>query len=199
MAIETYEQLQSSIGGWLHRTDLSARADDFIALAEVRFNRNLRVRQMETEHSEVVADPVMDLPDDWLEMVDRVKIEGEPLELVSRSQFETRQHAGQTGCYYAIWGNTLRIGQPLREPATLTFDYYARIPSLSDDNADNWLLRDGPDVYLYGSLLEAAPYLNDDARAETWRALLQVGLNDLQAAADRAKFAGGTLAQDLPR
>ena len=34
-----------------------------------------------------------------------------------------------------------------------------------------WLLLDAPDVYLYGTLIQSAPYLQDDARTQTWAAL----------------------------
>lgn len=194
MSIDTYAKLQASVGSWLHRSDLAARAPDFISLAEARFNRNLRARQMQKAFSQLIASPVVTLPTDWLETVDRPKVEDEPLDLVTRAQFEERQVRGWFGCYYTIWGNEIRIGMRIQDPVTVTFDYYGRIPALSTQAPVNWLLRDGQDIYLYGSLLEAAPYLNNDARIETWRALLQVGLTDLQTSNDNAKFAGGTLA-----
>jgi len=61
---------------------------------------------------------------------------------------------------------------------------------LSDSNADNWLLRDAPDVYLYGALIQSAPYLNDDARAETWASLYSTAIQSLQRASDDTRFAG---------
>lgn len=59
--------------------------------------------------------------------------------------------------------------------------YRRGIPPLGDDRPTNWLLAKAPDLYLYASLLEAAPYLRDDARIATWRALLEEGLRDVMA------------------
>ena len=48
MAISTYSELQTAAANWLDRSDLSDRIPEFIALAEARFNRILRIRDMET-------------------------------------------------------------------------------------------------------------------------------------------------------
>jgi len=47
------------------------------------------------------------------------------------------------------------------------------VTALSDTNTTNWLLTSHPDVYLYGSLLEAEPYLKDDERAALWGTLYE--------------------------
>ncbi len=46
MAITSYSTLQTSIGDWLNRADLTAVIPDFITLAEAQFNRNIRHRKM---------------------------------------------------------------------------------------------------------------------------------------------------------
>jgi hypothetical protein len=40
------------------------------------------------------------------------------------------------------------------------------------DSGPNWLLTGHPDVYLYASLVETAPYLKDDSRVPVWMAEL---------------------------
>jgi len=54
-------------------------------------------------------------------------------------------------------------------------------------------LQDAPDVYLYGALIQASPYLNDDARAETWAALYSAAMQSLQKASNDTRFAGSGL------
>ena len=44
--INDYATLQQGIATWLARADLTASIPDFIQLAESRFNRELRTRQM---------------------------------------------------------------------------------------------------------------------------------------------------------
>ena len=48
MAIGTFAQLKTAAANWLDRSDLTDRIPEFIALAEARFNRILRTRDMET-------------------------------------------------------------------------------------------------------------------------------------------------------
>ncbi len=43
----------------------------------------------------------------------------------------------------------------------------------------NWVLDDHPDVYLYGALLETAPYLVDDARIPVWETLFEKRLSNI--------------------
>ena len=48
MAISTFAELKTAAANWLDRSDLTDRIPEFIALAEARFNRVLRIRDMET-------------------------------------------------------------------------------------------------------------------------------------------------------
>ena len=48
MAITTYAELQTAVKNWSKRNDLDSIIPDFIRLAELRVNRNLRIRKMET-------------------------------------------------------------------------------------------------------------------------------------------------------
>jgi len=46
MAINTYATLQTAVANWLDRSDLTDRIPEFIALAEARMNRVLRLAIM---------------------------------------------------------------------------------------------------------------------------------------------------------
>ena len=48
MAIGTFAELKTAAANWLDRSDLTDRIPEFITLAEARFNRVLRIRDMET-------------------------------------------------------------------------------------------------------------------------------------------------------
>lgn len=71
--------------------------------------------------------------------------------------------------------------------------YYAKIPALSDSAATNWLLSDSPDLYLYGTLVQTAPYLRDDERVPVWNTIYQQLINDFKIADERAQASGSTL------
>ena len=48
---------------------------------------------------------------------------------------------------------------------------YKDFNPLSSSNANNWILTGYPDVYLYGALMEASPYLSEDGRVQVWAQL----------------------------
>lgn len=195
MSITNYSELQGAIGRWLSRTDLATVAPDLITLAETRLNRNLRVRQMETTVAQTISSPVFAFPADWLELRGEPTVDGEPLHFVTTDQMQERSGGmGRfEGDFYTIRGNELVVGSRIADTVDLEFTYYARIPALTSAAPSNWLLAAGPDIYLYGSLLEAEPYLKNDTRIETWRSLFQVALGDLQVSSEKARFSGGSL------
>jgi hypothetical protein len=63
--------------------------------------------------------------------------------------------------------------------------YYGKIPALSDSNTSNWLLSLSPDIYLYGSLLQATPYLRDDERLPVIASLYQRMIEDMNISNER--------------
>ncbi|USE79483.1 hypothetical protein NDR89_23110 [Cupriavidus gilardii] len=195
MSILDYDDLKGKVGQWLKRTDLADVSGDFVMLFEARFNRNVRVRQMESSYSQAISDKTVALPDDWLEMIGKPTLNGKLQSFITRDQYKAldRSIPVYEDGYFSIFGSNLKLAADVSEGPTLEFDYYAKLPSLSVANPTNWLLADGPDIYLYGSLLEAEPYLKNDPRIETWRALLQVAMTDMQDASDVAKHSGGTL------
>lgn len=193
MDLNDYTGLQASIAQWLHRADLTAAIPDFIRLAEARFNRNLRVRQMVKRATVDFAQNYADLPVDWLEFVSSPMSDNDQYNYRTTSEFDRAYYNTDYGRYFTIIGNQIYVGWDGASPLSLRYDYYAKIPALSADNATNWLLEDGPDAYLYGALLEAEPYLKNDARIATWQGFLQVALTDIQTSADKARFSGAPL------
>jgi hypothetical protein len=95
--------------------------------------------------------------------------------------------------FFGVVGGQLRIVPTPDATYTTELTYYAKLAKLSSSNTSNWLLTSSPDIYLYGSLLQAAPYLQDDARIQVWATLYERALNDLQTADDRSASSGGAL------
>lgn len=70
----------------------------------------------------------------------------------------------------------------LRDPRVRDPDGAAtRITTLAAgaDTGTNWLLTNYPDVYLFGALVESAPFVRDDDRLPIWEAELQRRLDEL--------------------
>jgi len=175
MAIDTYSALQTAVGNWLNRADLTSLIPDFIMLFETRMNRMLRVPQMETAatQSTVAGTTTYALPSDFLAMREVAVDANEDVILVAMTPSQLRgQYAAESAGKakaYAIAGQDLVIAPVPSEAETLRIAYYEKIPALSDSNTTNWLLEDHPDAYLFGSLCMAEAYLKDDERVATWK------------------------------
>lgn len=197
--INDYQSLVSTIKSYLHRGDLDELIPTFIQFAETRFNRNLRVRQMEKRATVATTDEYSDLPTDWLEFIGDPTSGEDQYSFLPRDAWFSAYTDRVYGRNYTIVGNRIYASYDVSNPGTLDFTYYAKIPSLSELTPTNWLIVDAPDAYLYGALLEAEPYIKNDKRLEIWRGFLQVAMNDLQTSSDKARFSGGALVIGVAR
>jgi hypothetical protein len=68
----------------------------------------------------------------------------------------------------------------------ILLSYYGKIPSLSA--GANWLITNFPDVYLYATLLEAAPYMGNDARIDVWKQGYLQAIDTLNRVDSEARF-----------
>lgn len=164
MAITDYASLQTAIGNYLHRGDLAGVIPDFISLAESKLNRLLRIRAMENVQTGNAINPVS-LPAGFVEMISLTVTSGGnqyPLTYINPSEVKSL-----TGLplYYTLIGDNL-VFEPSGS-GSYTLNYYKRFDPLS--SGTNWLITNAPDLYLYASLLEAAPYIKDQTMVNTWR------------------------------
>jgi len=68
--------------------------------------------------------------------------------------------------------------------------YYERVQPLDSSNQTNWFTIYAPQALLYGSLLQAMPFLKNDARLPMWQAqysaiVASLKTEDVQRIADR--------------
>lgn len=198
MSITTYSELKSAIADWLLRDDLTTVIPTFIALAEAQFNREIRDYRMVKRSTAQVDTEYFVPPADWLENI-RFQLNTTPattLDFVTPDQMsEEESRRGSTGrpMYFTMIGSNFQI-MPIPDS---TYDaelvYYSKIASLSDSNTTNWLLTDSPDIYLYGALMQAAPYLSDDQRIQVWGGLYRQGIEAMRTQSDRAKVGSSSL------
>jgi hypothetical protein len=199
MALTTYAELKTSIGDWLNRSDLTSVIPDFISLAEAQVERTLRTRQMIVRANASFDAQYGAVPSDFLE-TKSLKLTSTnpqtPLEFLSIDALDQKAAeytASGKPRFFGVVGGQLRIVPTPDSTYTTELTYYAKLSKLSTSNTSNWLLSSSPDIYLYGALLQAAPYLQDDARIQTWATLYERALNDLQTADDRSATSGGAL------
>jgi hypothetical protein len=199
MALTTYTELKASIADWLNRTDLTTTIPDFISLAEAQIERTLRTRQMIVRANASFDSEYGAVPADFLETKSLKLTSTNPLTPLSFLSIDdmdaARSHYTASGRprFFSVVGGQFRISPTPDATYTAELIYFAKLAKLSSTVASNWLLTSSPDIYLYGSLLQAAPYLQDDARIQTWATLYERALNDLRTADDRGASSGGTL------
>lgn len=198
MALSTYSELKTSVADWLNRSDLTSAVPDFISLAEAQVERRLRTRQMIVRATATIDSEYSAVPADFLE-ARTLKLNTNP---VTPLQFETIDSLDNLSTQYlsagkprffSIVGGQIRTVPISDSSYTAELVYYAKLSKLSDSNTTNWLLTASPDIYLYGALMQAAPYLKDDARIDTWSQMYLTALQDLQTADDRGSTSGGAL------
>lgn len=193
MSITNYTELKASVADWLNREDLTAQIPDFITFAEARLNRTLRTREMLTRRRTVTTDGFIGLPPDYLETYQlqlpaNATNTPEPLTFIGpdeAARFKATSMTGKTRYYTIIDGAFELIPTP-SSSVELTITYYAKVPALSSTQATNWLLTKAPDLYLYATLANAAPYLQNDERIPVWSQLASSAFDELTMDSERA-------------
>lgn len=184
MAISTYAELQTAVANWLDRSDLTSRIPEFIALAEGRIARKLRIREMETESDVtlVAGTRTAAVPTGFRE-VRRVYLDSSPvrdLEYISPPDYWARYTSVNTGkpVCFTVEGTNLVFG-PIPDAAyTAKVLHYKALDALS--SSAHAVFTANPDVYLYGALLAAEPFLKNDKRVQMWKGLFDEGLMELE-------------------
>jgi hypothetical protein len=198
MALTTYTELKASVADWINRDDLTAVIVDFISLAEAQIERTLRTTQMIVRATASIDGEYSAVPADFLE-TRTVKLNTNPIQPLqfetvdSLDSLRTQFTAPGRPQYFGIVGTQIRVVPVPDTTYTAELIYYGKLTKLSSSNATNWLLTSSPDIYLYGALLQGAPYLQNDERIQTWATLYERGLNDLKIADDRGSTSGGAL------
>jgi hypothetical protein len=195
MALSTYSELKASLADWKHRSGLTGVTPDFIALCEADFNRRLRIAEMEVGATATFDEGYEDVPSDFLEMRE-IKVNSSPVRSLKymtpqqMTEFYPTSGSG-TPEFYTLVDHTIRLNTTPDDEVEIS--YYVRIPALSSDAETNWMLTNHPDVYLYGSLSHAEPYLKNDKRILTWKSLYEVALKQVEEADKKARWSGGPL------
>jgi hypothetical protein len=200
MSFTSYSDLKTTIAGYLARSDLTAQIPDFIRLAETRLRRDLRVRQMlkSVTTATVAGDNTVELPSDFLEVRDLVIVGNppQPLSYFSPSAFTRNARTWESGkpLDYTVLANDFQIAPVPDAVYTVKMLYFAAPAFLSSTNTSNIFLANTPDVLLYGSLLEAEPYLMNDARINTWGTMFDRAINSVTRSDEQGQYSGVPLA-----
>jgi hypothetical protein len=191
-AVMTYDTLVENIQSYLERTDTATldKIPLFIMLAEqviasqIKFLGNLTV----VEANMTTSNPIINKPVRWHKTVSmNVTIDGVKQPVLLRKYEYLREYwpeQAQTGVpkFYCDYDYENWLVAPT--PAD-NFDfevlYYERVQPLDSSNQTNWFTQYAPQALLYGSLLQAMPFLKNDERTPIWQAQYQAIMQTLKA------------------
>ena len=179
--VMTYDSLVDDVSTYLERTDEATleKIPTFIMLAEqilamdIKFLGNIKV----AESTMTQSDPVIAKPARWRKTVSmNVTVAGEKFPVFLRKYEYLREYwpeATQTDvpkfyCDYD-YDHWLVAPTPADDYAYEVL-YYERVQPLDSSNQTNWFTQNAPQAMLYGTLLQAMPFLKNDERIPMWQA-----------------------------
>jgi len=213
MAIGTYAELQTAVANWLDRGDLTERIKEFIDLAEARMNRVLRLQLMVNIDTTTLGGAAAlvagtrdyALPSGYLQMIDFALTTDPitPLSYITPENMNRMWAGSQLGIprAYTILSNnssgtptpTVRLGPSPAGAYTYSMMFYKKIEALGTGNTTEAMLTDNPDIYLYGALMEAEPFLMNDARVQLWATAYQEAVANLQEQDNKDRHSGSAM------
>ncbi len=196
MALASYANLTAAVADWLHRSDLTTPIADFVVIAENRINREVRCADMETAYTGTIASGVIAVPTDFLEWK-AVYIDSNGANGLQPKSWEwvlqnypTRSSDGLPK-FIARNASNFEFGPYPDSTYSVKGTYYKRLAAVSS----SWhnLATEYPDLYLFGTLVAAAPYIGDDPRIPTWNAMYESIRDSINQEAVKADISGAPL------
>lgn len=218
--IENYGDLKEAIADWINRADLVARIPTFIYLAERKIFRRYRAPNNEktvtytlkenpeydslgsnNSSNELELTNELDLQRDYLEML-TIQANGTPIRRLSLSELQERRgrNPGVIGPIKYFTRERWRIlFYPFPDgDTTIKMIYYCDLSGNFVNNAsDNSVLRTAPDLYLYGSLLQAEPFLKPEDEEykliPIWKKYYNEGFAEIEFQRDEDERSGSNV------
>jgi hypothetical protein len=198
-----YTGFKLMVADYLDRPDLTTIIPTFIALAEARLARELRTRKMlvVARANTVAGQETIGLPTDFLEMRDvHLRTDpASPVKYLSPNSFFATARATQSGkpVDYTILSSEIQFA-PIPDTVYSTqMLYYSKPTVLSSTNTTNIFLTNYPDALLYAALGEAAPYLMNDARLQTWGTLYDRAISTISVADQSSEYGGQPMSMSV--
>lgn len=176
----TYNSLVSDIQKYLERTDAATvdKIPTFIMLAEQIIASQIKFLGTLTVNTSamVQGNAVIPKPARWRKTISMSVVKnGEKQPIFLRKYEYLRNYwpdatATDTPLYYADYDYTHWLVAPTPN-AAYAFEvlYYERPQPLDATNQSNWFTEYAPQALLYGSLLQAMPFLKNDGRIALWQ------------------------------
>ena len=188
--ISTYAELQTAVGNWSYRTDLTALIPDFITLCEADMQVRCKLTEFEASTTLTLTSGIATLPTGFVGHR-AVYWDGDqtrPLKYLPPDRFDASTNLAGLGTYFTITGGTIKVS-PLQD-GTVVMTYKARFTPLAASNTTNYLLTNYPDAYLHGSLVQMARYTKDSDAMATTMPLYEAAIKRIQSDNMARKYPG---------
>lgn len=185
MSLTTYSGLKSAIADWLDRDDLTSdQVDDLIDICEARNARDIvltdaggtrtiprvQIRETIQRATTTVSARYLALPARHAQMK-TFRLLTNPVTVLTEIDLHemNRRRVATTGKpkFFTVH-EEIEFDRSPDSSYTGEMIYYSGLQALSDANTSNALLARAGDLYLWGSLAAAAPFLGEDERVATW-------------------------------
>ena len=194
--ITNYTTLKQAIADWVNSPEIEQTSDQLIQFVEADLNTRLRSREMIVNATATSDGQFVALPPDWLEAINMMIVGGQsPLRYITPDEADTiiKAQTFTSTRFYSMTTGIIELVPPAVDDITINMVYYGKIPALSTANTTNWLLTKAPDVYLYGAMAHAAPFLKDDPRIATFSQMYLARVQSLQDESQKALHSGSLL------
>lgn len=173
--VMTYDSLTSTVLQYLERKDAAVvnAIPTFITLAEFEIAEQIKtLGQLQVAETTLsIGNPVVQKPARWRKTVSmNITVNGKKQPVLLRKYEYLKNY----------WPDTNQISNPLFYADTdwdhwylaptpdqayaMEVLYYERISPLSSTNQTNWITQNAPNAMLFGTLLQAMPFLKNDQR-----------------------------------
>ena len=204
MSLSNYTELKTSIANYLNRNDLTSVIPDFITLTEDRLNRDLRVASnvVRAETTTTASQAFYNLPADIIELKNITYEATNSSHALSYLSMESasREYGGVTSGYpraYTLVGDNLKLLPTPDGTYTININYYKKLSALSDSNLTNDIITNYPALYLFGSCMEGAIYLNDTEQSQRFASIFAQTMSEVKESEEKSLYAGTVLTMSV--
>lgn len=187
----TYTSLVADVTLYLERSDAQTidQIPSFINLAESIISDELKIlgQQQTVSTTLVQGDPTLQKPTRWRKTTSmNITVAGERFPLLLRKYEYMRNYwpnptQEDVPKFYGDYDfDHWFIAPTPSDDYAIEILYYEKIQPLDDTNQTNWFTINAPQAMLYGTLLQAMPFLKNDSRVQLWQALYDRAIQTLK-------------------
>lgn len=198
MALNNYTDIAEKLEEWLNRvgsSPVTTNAEDFIRLAQIRIQEQIRLSSMEKLVSLTITASQAAIPSDFLEVKEMVAFDGESAWDVYRATYtrvrNQRLRTDLTGPEFfdTVAGN-FEFGPAPSSGVSVDLVYYQEFTFISPTNPTNLVSDDNPELILYAALIEASVFLKDFEQEKVYKGKYNGSLKRLEDQKKKAEWSG---------